>query len=733
MEDKILKILKIKIDAINRNIDNLNYLNGELEKNDDDLHYIEGKIALFDDNDILNFDNISKEDFDNILSMVNPEVAEIFKDKACNYEGIIYIIEGIRKSISLDLTSEQVGAINSFISGMKDKKENIVATISNLSENKDRLPETDLNILMNSLSEYNDIVSKFENHLYLTEIDEINEALDFATTPVSEKSDIFEYILKYNSEIYLANKDDNETVDLKTEVKEEDVPDYEFNTVDVTTNLDTDESVEPELDEHKIDDVKFNLDNFKLDNYETDNQELEENVSEVNNDTNVEVPVPNFEIPVSNLETPETIEIKKDDEPSENNELNTVELEDIIKKIDAKLKEMENEEVENDLEDTKIVETSEIAPVEIPSFENEIPEVENNNVTDMKSMFDKYLLPNMNVFNDQEEVELMLKELSDNNLINLFKNNKNILESMLSSYNHNDLLELITLIKDNLIVKNDEFDYVFSVVVETMPILFTNKEVFGSFKENIKFFKEKNINIINIFDNYRELLIMNNQLMLNNYNKVVSYNIEINSDNVKYMLYNKDVLDNLDYYIEAIGREKGFLGKEEIFDGVKYIKENPYKLNNATRDMLLKLRYTTENNGKLYGNKPGILSGEITNPKVDLINLTPEYLDTFFNGEYEVISKNELKNEIDGIQNIDMTIDENINKLDNSYKIDDLKYKIDNFVLSRIKTIRIYNYLKSKLSVKDALLIGLTYNSVLKKEEYDKVLNVVNQITGGTI
>ena len=32
MQDKILKILKIKMDAINRNIDNLNYLNGELDR-----------------------------------------------------------------------------------------------------------------------------------------------------------------------------------------------------------------------------------------------------------------------------------------------------------------------------------------------------------------------------------------------------------------------------------------------------------------------------------------------------------------------------------------------------------------------------------------------------------------------------------------------------------------------------------------------------------------------------
>ena len=198
MEDKILKILKIKIDAIKRNIDNLNYLNGELERNNTDLEYIDEKLDLFKDNDILNFDNISKDEFDKILLMINSNVSDIFKDKTCNYDGIIYIIEGIRKSISLELTDDQTKAIGAFVLGMKEKKVNLLETINNLSESKNRLPETDLTILTNNLDEYNDIVSKFENKLYLTEIDELSEALNFANIQVDEKADIFEYILKYN-------------------------------------------------------------------------------------------------------------------------------------------------------------------------------------------------------------------------------------------------------------------------------------------------------------------------------------------------------------------------------------------------------------------------------------------------------------------------------------------------------------------------------------------------------
>ena len=115
MQDKLEKILNIKIDAINKNIDNLNYLNEELDKNNENLDYIKGMILLFKNNEILNFDKISKDDFEKILLMIDPSISDIFRSKTCSYEGIIYIIEGIRKSISLELTEEQNKAILSLI------------------------------------------------------------------------------------------------------------------------------------------------------------------------------------------------------------------------------------------------------------------------------------------------------------------------------------------------------------------------------------------------------------------------------------------------------------------------------------------------------------------------------------------------------------------------------------------------------------------------------------------
>ena len=81
MQDRLIKILTVKIEAINKNIDNLNYLNGELLKNNNDLDYINDKISIFKTKDILNFDKIEKEDFEKILLMVDPNIKEIFSDK----------------------------------------------------------------------------------------------------------------------------------------------------------------------------------------------------------------------------------------------------------------------------------------------------------------------------------------------------------------------------------------------------------------------------------------------------------------------------------------------------------------------------------------------------------------------------------------------------------------------------------------------------------------------------
>ena len=144
MQDKLINLLEIKIEAIEKNIDNLNYLNNELSRNQDDLEYISEELNVFNDNDVLEFDKILIDDFKKILEMIDPKGKEIFENKTCNYQGIMYIIKGIRDGISLELTTEQTNAILELIELMKTKKEELKNIIKDLLSNKEKLPETDM-------------------------------------------------------------------------------------------------------------------------------------------------------------------------------------------------------------------------------------------------------------------------------------------------------------------------------------------------------------------------------------------------------------------------------------------------------------------------------------------------------------------------------------------------------------------------------------------------------------
>ncbi len=773
MQDKLERVLNIKIDAINKNIDNLNYLNGELDKNNENLDYIKEMISLFKNNEILNFDKILKEDFEKVLLMIDPNISDIFRSKTCSYEGIIYIIEGIRKSISLELTEEQTKAILSFIEGMRMKSLNLQDIIANLNESKERLPETDLDILSSSLENYQGIVNKLNNNLYLIEIDEIENALEFAEIPIEEKADILEYLLKYNANIY-NTKQENELEEHSNIEESVELPEFHYEPVNINTNFDINnlESVdnisnndldidtsEPEINveeksnlsevknetieaEEKmpsIEEIKFNLDQMYADF--SLNEEDNEKTKQLDV-VNVDQSLPSFnnvdfELPVEDTkEEPVSIPIEIDKPfeeiktTEENHELNTVELEDIIKKIDAKLKEMDNEE--RDIKDSSNDYGSDSEQTFSKPKENDF--VETN--IDYSGVLNKYAIPELAISGKSiDEVDSMLSILNDNKLLDDLKGNKNLLSEILNKSSLSRFEEISSIINNDLLVKKNEFDYVLEIMIKTMPILFTNDDAFNSFKANLEFFKEHKLNIINLFDNYRELLIMNNDVLKENYKKAEMYGFEINNENVKYYLYNSHLLENIDYYLEAIGYEKGFLGKEEKFDGLEYIKKNPYKLNEINKNTLMKLRYASENNNKIFGNKPGILSGEISNPKVDILTLPDDYKNTYFNGEYSFIDRSELENikkEISELKEFDLTLDGNINKLDSSYKYGELRYKIGNILISRNKTIRIYNFLKNKnMSLKNALLVALTYNTVLKLTEYDEIKTVVEAIVEG--
>ena len=748
MQDRLIKILTVKIEAINKNIDNLNYLNGELLKNNKDLDYINDKISIFKTKDILNFDKIEKEDFEKILLMVDPSIKEIFSDKTCNYQGIMYIIKGIREGISLELTANQEEAILKFIESLNVKSEELNETIQNLEESKERLPEVNLNVLEESLENYQRIVNKLRENEYLVEIEEVVDALEFSNLPIEEKIDIFSYILKYNRDIYEAMpKEEKDTTNQEDEFDEVKITDLNHEDTDFFEEKDFElpkfsmNKLNSSEDEEK---VKINLNNTI--DLEDIIQKIDDKIKELDAKEEKKEPIKDVEAKEDNnpleginfedFKLPESVDttiasptFKIDPNIEIPKENNTTKLNrDVFVPQDLTIDVPEELEEEKQ-EELKVEEPIVELPIEEPKIEVTTPD----NLPEETLKETEEIVAD-NVETKQNILETNQTILENYQVLDLFKEYPDIIDDTLK-LNSSNLERILEIIKNDLSLKEEEFKKVLNITLETLPGIFMNDVMATTFINDIEFFKEYKINIINLFDNYRELLIIDNNILKENYKIVTSYQLELNNDNVKYLLANKKVLDNLDYYIEAMGHEKAFLGREQSFDGVEYIKKYPYKLNMITRDALMKLRYSSENNLRIYGSKPGILAGEIANPKVDILTLPNEYINLYFDNEYEFIDRSDMEKlliDIYNNHNIDLNMDEYLEKLDKLYKISDLRYKINNIYLSRIKTIRIYNYLKTRsIPVKEALIIALTYHSVIKRDEYKEIEKQITKLVEG--
>lgn len=748
MQDRLIKILTVKIEAINKNIDNLNYLNGELLKNNNDLDYINDKISIFKTKDILNFDKIEKEDFEKILLMVDPSIKEIFSDKTCNYQGIMYIIKGIREGISLELTANQEEAILKFIESLNVKSEELNETIQNLEESKERLPEVNLNVLEESLENYQRIVNKLRENEYLVEIEEVVDALEFSNLPMEEKIDIFSYILKYNRDIYEAMpKEEKDITNQEDEFDEVKITDLNHEDTDFFEEKDFElpkfsmNKLNSSEDEEK---VKINLNNTI--DLEDIIQKIDDKIKELDAKEEIAEPIKEVEVKEDNnpleginfedFKLPESvdttiasptfkidsnIEIPKENDTTKLNR-DVFVPQDLTIDVPEELEEEKQEEL-------KVEEPIVELPIEEPKIEVTTPD----NLPEETLKETEEIVAD-NVETKQNILETNQTILENYQVLDLFKEYPDIIDDTLK-LNSSNLERILEIIKNDLSLKEEEFKKVLNITLETLPGIFMNDIMATTFINDIEFFKEYKINIINLFDNYRELLIIDNNILKENYKIVTSYQLELNNDNVKYLLANKKVLDNLDYYIEAMGHEKAFLGREQSFDGVEYIKKYPYKLNMITRDALMKLRYSSENNLRIYGSKPGILAGEIANPKVDILTLPNEYINLYFDNEYEFIDRSDMEKlliDIYNNHNIDLNTDEYLEKLDKLYKISELRYKINNIYLSRIKTIRIYNYLKTRsIPVKEALIIALTYHSVIKRDEYKEIEKQITKLVEG--
>ena len=79
---------------------------------------------------------------------LSDEVKVKFETENCNYEGLIYLINGINNGISLTLTQEQVDAINLFIDKLLEKEQDYQNVINDLNNSKQKLEFKDLDELI---------------------------------------------------------------------------------------------------------------------------------------------------------------------------------------------------------------------------------------------------------------------------------------------------------------------------------------------------------------------------------------------------------------------------------------------------------------------------------------------------------------------------------------------------------------------------------------------------------
>ena len=180
MKEELLKVLNVKLESVNNNINALNNINDMLDLEDNNLEYVDKILGIFekegeDQYEINNFVGLDKENFDKVMKLMPDTTREKFDTNSCNYDGLVYLINGINNGISLTLTNEQEEAIKLMINGLNDKKIEYLAKIEGINLAKGDLEEQDLNTLNEKKNVYNNILDEFENDNYVSEIDEVME------------------------------------------------------------------------------------------------------------------------------------------------------------------------------------------------------------------------------------------------------------------------------------------------------------------------------------------------------------------------------------------------------------------------------------------------------------------------------------------------------------------------------------------------------------------------------
>lgn len=685
MKEELIRVLNAKLDDINVNIESLVELNKKIENEKNELSYTNNILNLFkEDNkyNVFNFTKLSKEDFDRVTSLVGEDVKNMFSTTGCNYDGLVYLINGINSGVSLSLTLEQENAINYLIQGVEGKCEGHEAVIDGLLLVKGKFPIDDVNVLEEKRNEYERVIANFKEEKYVSETDIIEEAIKYSNVENNEVIEMLTYLLKYNADIYNTNKD---KISFENKENDFDIPPY------VNVN---EESIKPEI-EFENNDIKLENNEVELNNYE--DFHLPE-FSTIDNPKEVT----NYETPLVTLE--------------ENNDEN----------------EYEEPEENNSYEEYSVPEENiSITPVQI----EEEQKVTNSSTRELQRVFKEYDVNiddnklNDFVSADADNIKSILEVLKNNQVLGEFEKKYDLFRNVMLSSNGKEIENVLNIIKSDLCAE-DEFNEILNTTIETIPSIFIRENGnYENFVRNTKIFKDLGINLINLFNFSKEVLIANHDNLVKNYNIVQKYGIPVDDKNAKYMLLLPNIAEKIDYYVESLYKDqtKG----NEVFDGLNLIKKYPNKLNVVTDETIKRLRYSSENNKKVFGNKPLSLAGEITNLKVHVLDISNEYLDKFFNNNFDELTKDEVREYTKlcrNSSNIGNYTDElaNLEEYHNN-----LRYTINGINISYNKVIRNYNTLRSYgIDKTKALMFAMCYNLVITKEEYENLKKFIEERDG---
>ena len=719
MKEELLRVLSIKLDDININIDSLTDLNKKISIADDNLDYIKKMLEKFKDDgkyNVLNLTRFSSDEFSDILSLVRNDVSDVFKTKNCNYDGLVYLINGINNGVSLSLTIEQENAINYLISGMEELMRNDMAIVDGLNLVKTRFEIDDVNVLENKKRNFVKIIDKLNNDKYVDEVEDVCEAMEFNKLETSSMNDILVYLLKYNADIYdkgdINHYEDEMpgTIDTPQEEVTFDEPEYheEIQNSEVDNNID--ETTDNEND------IEFHLPEF----------------SKIDDDHDFVVPT-NYDVPFMpdvetsendmediNITVPNSVEFDKEDEEQVSVDYDEEENTDVSddKNIDADFNDIVPQD---DYEEYKTLdETVSLSPVtNDKTSTREVQRLfQEYNIGVEDSELNQYLDGNI------DEYEKIIKVFKDNGILNKIVDNKNLFREIIVNSHENEIINVLDIIKNDLSVDNEDYETTLNIAINTIPSIFVGTGGnYDNFTENVKLFKDLGINLVSLFDFSKEVLVANHENVLENYNIVKKYDINIDYKNAKYFLLLDNIASRMDYYVESVYEDNI---KKETFDGYKYIKDYPNKLNVVTDETIKRLRYSSEKGRKVFGSKPNSLTGEITNLKVNVLDIPTDYFNNFFDNKFDDITEDEMRQYIklcNNSSNVGDYYDE-LSMLE-KYR-DNIRYNINGIKVSSNKVERCYNTLRSYgIDNKKALEFAVCYNLIITNDEYHNLKKVL--------